>query len=230
MSAVLSSSKEVPNAELEIVRLTGHIGAQVQGIRLSGNLPADIFKSIQSALYAHKVLFFRNQEHLDDAAHQEFGRLWGPLEDHPTVPSRDGTRIFELDSQHGGRANSWHTDVTFEVAPPQVSILRAVVLPTVGGDTVWANTAYAYAELSPSLKSLAEELWAIHSNDYDYAATRVEPDPAGVKRFREVFKRRLIQSEHPLVRVHPVTGERTLVAGHFLKKFIGYNTQDSNHL
>jgi alpha-ketoglutarate-dependent taurine dioxygenase len=230
MSAVLSTPSGVAKLELDLVPLTGRIGAQVRGVRLSGKLPIETFKSIQSALYTHKVLFFRDQEHLDDAQHQEFGGLWGTLEDHPTVPSRDGTQIFELDSHHGGRANSWHTDVTFEVAPPQVSILRAVVVPLVGGDTVWANTAHAYQELSPGLKTLAHELWAVHSNDYDYGATRVEPDAAGLRRFQEVFKRRLIQSEHPLVRIHPVTGEHTLVAGHFLKKFIGYNTQDSDHL
>jgi len=176
------------------------------------------------------VLFFRGQQHLDDAQHQAFGRLWGELVPHPTVPSKDGTQILELDSNHGGRANSWHTDVTFEAAPPQVSILRAVVIPQHGGDTVWANTAAAYDELSPALKSLAEHLWAVHGNDYDYAATRIETDTHGEKRYREVFTSRLIQAEHPLVRVHPETGERTLVSGHFIKNFIGYNTQDSHHL
>jgi taurine dioxygenase len=146
------------------------------------------------------------------------------------VPSKEGTQILELDSNHGGRANSWHTDVTFEVAYPQVSILRAVTLPPYGGDTVWANTAAAYDELTPALKTLAENLWALHGNDYDYAATRVTPDAHGAKRYQEVFTRRLIQAEHPLVRVHPETGERTLVSGHFIKNFIGYNTQDSDHL
>jgi taurine dioxygenase len=111
-----------------------------------------------------------------------------------------------------------------------VSILRAVVIPPSGGDTVWANTAAAYDELPPALKALAENLWAVHGNDYDYAATRIEPDAHGAKRYQEVFTSRLIQAEHPLVRVHPETGERTLVAGHFIKNFIGYNTQDSDHL
>jgi alpha-ketoglutarate-dependent taurine dioxygenase len=230
MSAVLNPSTTAATAELDIAPVSGRIGAEVRGLRLSGSLPAATFAAIKQALYRQKVLFFRGQQHLDDAGQQAFGRLFGELVDHPTVPSKDGTQILELDSQHGGRANSWHTDVTFEVDYPQVSILRAVTLPPYGGDTVWANTAAAYDELAPALKALAENLWALHGNDYDYAATRVTPDAHGAKRYQEVFTSRLIQAEHPLVRVHPETGERTLVSGHFIKNFIGYNTQDSDHL
>ena len=230
MSAVLNTPAADETAALDLVPLAGRIGADIRGVRLSGQLSAPTFAAIRRALHQHKVLFFRGQQHLDDAEHQAFGRLWGELVPHPTVPSKDGTQILELDSQHGGRANSWHTDVTFEVDPPQVSILRAVVIPPRGGDTVWANTAAAFEELPPALKTLAENLWAVHGNDYDYAATRIEPDAHGAKRYQEVFTSRLIQAEHPLVRVHPETGERTLVAGHFIKNFIGYNTQDSDHL
>ena len=230
MSAVLTPSTTATTTELDIAPQAGRIGAEVRGLRLSGTLPAATFAAIKQALYRHKVLFFRGQQHLDDAGQQTFGRLWGELVEHPTVPSKDGTQILELDSNHGGRANSWHTDVTFEVDYPQVSILRAVTLPPYGGDTVWANTAAAYEELAPALKALADQLWALHGNDYDYAATRVTPDAHGAKRYQEVFTSRLIQAEHPLVRVHPETGERTLVSGHFIKNFIGYNTQDSDHL
>lgn len=233
MSAVLTPSTTATaetGTELDIAPQAGRIGAEVRGVRLSGTLPAATFAAIRQALYRHKVLFFRGQQHLDDAGQQAFGRLWGELVEHPTVPSKDGTQILELDSNHGGRANSWHTDVTFEVDYPQVSILRAVTIPPYGGDTVWANTAAAYEELSPALKALADQLWALHGNDYDYAATRVTPDAHGAKHYQEVFTRRLIQAEHPLVRVHPETGERTLVSGHFIKNFIGYNTQDSDHL
>jgi taurine dioxygenase len=230
MSAVLNTPAAAATAALDLVPLAGRIGAEVRGVRLSGQLAASTFAAIRQALYQHKVLFFRGQHHLDDVGQQGFATLFGPLVEHPTVPSKDGTQILELDSHHGGRANSWHTDVTFEAAPPQVSVLRAVVVPPHGGDTVWANTAAAYDELPPALKTLAENLWAVHANDYDYAATRIEPDAHGAKRYQEVFTSRLIQAEHPLVRVHPETGERTLVSGHFIKNFIGYNTQDSDHL
>lgn len=233
MSTVLNPQAAADTAAadaLDLRPLAGRIGAEVRGVRLSGAVAAGTFAAIQAALLKHKVLFFRGQQHLDDAGQQAFARHFGELVDHPTVPSKEGTRILELDSQHGGRANSWHTDVTFELDYPKVSVLRAVVIPPAGGDTVWANTAAAYDELPPALKVLAEQLWALHGNDYDYAATRVEPDAHGAKKYREVFTSRLIQTEHPLVRVHPETGERTLVAGHFIKQFVGYNGQDSQHL
>ena len=230
MTTVLTASAPQLASVLDTVPLGGRIGAEVRGIRLSGQLAPETFAGIQQALLKHKVLFFRGQQHLDDAEHHAFARLWGDIVAHPTVPSKSGTQILELDSQHGGRANSWHTDVTFEVDYPKASILRAVVIPGQGGDTVWSNTAAAYEELPPELKTLADNLWAIHSNDYDYAATRVEPDEAGAKQYREVFKSRLIEATHPLVRVHPETGERTLVSGHFVKRFVGYNTQDSDNL
>lgn len=230
MTAVLHAPVPADTAGLDLQPLAGRIGAEVRGLRLSGRIAPETYAAVKQALHRHKVLFFRGQQHLDDAEQQAFARHFGELVEHPTVPSKDGTQILELDSNHGGRANSWHTDVTFEVDYPQVSVLRAVVIPPVGGDTVWANTAAAYEELPASLKALADGLWALHGNDYDYAATRVEPDAHGAKKYQEVFTKRLIQSEHPLVRVHPETGERTLVSGHFIKHFLGYNTQDSDHL
>ena len=230
MSAVLQSPLATAPAPLEITPLAGRIGALIQGVRLSGELAPETFTAIHQALLRHKVVFFQGQRHLDDASQQAFASLWGELVAHPTVPAKSGTQIFELDSQHGGRANSWHTDVTFTTDYPKVSVLRAVTIPDSGGDTVWSNTAAAYDELPPELKALAEQLWAIHSNDYDYAATRIDIDATGAKHHKEVFASRLIEAQHPLVRVHPETGERTLVAGHFVKRLAGYNTHDSDRL
>jgi alpha-ketoglutarate-dependent taurine dioxygenase len=230
MSAVLNHPLTEIAPALDIQPLGGRIGARVQGVRLSGQLSSETFAAIHQALLQHKVLFFRGQQHLDDAEHQAFAGRWGDVVPHPTVPSRNGTDILELDSNHGGRANSWHTDVTFDADYPKVSVLRSLTIPDHGGDTVWANTAAAYNELPEEFKALADRLWAVHSNDYDYAATRVEPDDAGAQHYRAVFRSRLIEAQHPLVRVHPETAERTLVAGHFLRRFAGYNTHDSQHL
>ena len=230
MSAVLNHPDVSVVPTLDIHPLAGRIGARIQGVRLSGRLAPETFAAIHQALLKYKVLFFRAQQHLDDVGHQSFAGRWGSVVPHPTVPSRSGTDILELDSNHGGRANSWHTDVTFDADYPKVSVLRALTIPDTGGDTVWANTATAYAELPAELRALADTLWAVHGNDYDYAATRVELDDHGAKHYREVFTSRLLEAQHPLVRVHPETGERTLVAGHFLKRFVGYNTHDSQHL
>lgn len=215
---------------LDIHPVAGRIGAEVRNIRLSAELDPATFGAVRAALLRYKVLFFRGQQHLDDAGQEAFGKLWGDLVAHPTVPVREGSGyLLELDSEHGGRANSWHTDVTFDVAYPQASILRGVVIPAAGGDTVWANTAQAYLDLPAPLRALAEQLWALHTNEYDYAA-RFNTTEAGLKRYREIFTSTVYETEHPVVRVHPETGERTLVLGHFVKKLLGYPTSDSDHL
>lgn len=227
----MTQAQQAQQVQLDILPVAGRIGAEIRGVALHGNLPAATFAAIRAALLKHKVLFFRDQMHLDDTAQESFARLFGDPVPHPTVPSRDGTQfLLELDSEHGGRANSWHTDVTFDLAYPQVSVLRAVTIPAAGGDTVWANTAAAYQDLPEPLRELADKLWALHTNDYDYAATRVNASSDALKRYREVFTSALYETEHPVVRVHPETGERTLVLGHFVKKLLGYSSVDSAHL
>jgi taurine dioxygenase len=220
------------SAPIEILPIGGRIGAEVRGVRLSADLDAATVEAIRAAWLQHKVIFFRNQHHLDEASQEALTSVFGgaPV-GHPTVPSIEGTRyILELDSRHGGRANSWHTDVTFVDAYPKASILRALVVPTAGGDTVWANTAAAYQDLSPALKALADSLWALHTNEYDYAARRPEASSDALKRYQEVFTSTVYETEHPLVRVHPETGERTLLLGHFVKRILGLSSHDSAHL
>src|SRR3954464_5415038 len=164
---------------VDVVPVAGRIGAEIRGVRLAADLSPGVTSQIREAWLKHKVLFFRNQQHLDEAAQESLTTIFGaaPI-GHPTVPAITGTRfITELDSRYGGRANSWHTDVTFVDAYPRASILRALVIPEYGGDTVWANTAAAYQDLSPTLRELADKLWALHSNEYDYAARRPEANP-----------------------------------------------------
>jgi alkyl sulfatase len=217
---------------IEVVPVAGRIGAEIRGVRLSADLGASVRTQIREAWLKHKVVFFRNQQHLDEAQQESITSLFGaPPVGHPTVPSIDGTRfITELDSRHGGRANSWHTDVTFVDAYPRASILRALVVPTAGGDTVWSNTAAAYQELSPELRELADKLWALHTNEYDYQARRNKATAEDLKYYEEVFTSTVYETEHPVVRVHPETGERTLLLGHFVKKIIGLSSHDSHHL
>jgi len=120
--------------------------------------------------------------------------------------------------------------VTFVDVYPKISILRAVVIPPYGGDTVWANTAAAYAHLPEPLLRLADSLWALHTNAYDYASSHVNADSAQLKRYREVFTSTVYETEHPVVRVHPDTGERALVLGHFVQRLKGLSASDSTHL
>ena len=151
------TEKEIqPAVQLDIHPVAGRIGAEIRGVTLSGQLDAATVEAIQAALVKHKVIFFRGQSQLDDQGQEAFAKLLGEPVAHPTVPVRDGTEyLLELDGAEGRRANSWHTDVTFVEAYPKASILRNVVAPQAGGDTVWANTASAYDDLSDELKALA---------------------------------------------------------------------------
>jgi taurine dioxygenase len=213
---------------IQINPVAGKIGAAITGVHLGSELSDTDFQTINNALLQYKVLFFRDQ-HLDDAQHEAFSRRFGEQVPHPTVRSLpQSTAILHMDAKET-RANSWHTDVTFVANYPKVSILRGVVIPPYGGDTVWANTAAAYAELPAPLKTLADSLRAIHTNIYDYAVPR-NTDEAEAKRYRQEFSAEVYETEHPLVRVHPETGERSLILGHFVKQIQGVSREDSKYL
>ncbi|MFF9144581.1 TauD/TfdA dioxygenase family protein [Streptomyces sp. NPDC014861] len=215
---------------LTVRKLGGRLGAVISGVRLGGDLDPETVAGVRAALLAHKVVFFRDQDHLDEEAHEAFGRLLGTPVAHPTVPSVDGRYSFPIDSDHGGRANQWHTDVTFVPAYPAFSILRAVVVPPYGGNTLWANTATAYENLPEPLRRLADGLRAVHSNAYDYAALRPDAVPEQLAQFRDVFASTKFLTEHPVVRVHPETGERTLLLGNFVQRISGLTGADSRTL
>jgi taurine dioxygenase len=210
--------------------ITPVIGAEIHGVRLSGELPAKTVTAIRDALLRHRVVFFRGQGHLDEAEHQAFARLLGPLIAHPTVPSVAGTEaVLDIDGENG-RASYWHTDVTFAEAFPLFSVLRGVVIPPVGGDTVWTNTVAAYETLPPLLRGLADQLWALHSNAYDYAATRPNATARQVQLYESVFKSTIYETVHPVVQVHPLTGELAIILGYFVRKLLGVSSADSAHL
>jgi taurine dioxygenase len=219
------------DALLDVVPVAGRIGAEIRGVALSGDLDDVTVAAIRAALVRHKVIFFRNQTHLDDAAQEAFAERFGQPVAHPTVPVVEGSKyLLELDSKEGYAASSWHTDVTFVDAYPEASILRAINIPAAGGDTLWANGVTAYQELPESLKTLVDSLWAVHTNLYDYAGTFGEADRKRVEEHRKVFASTVYETEHPVVRVHPESGERALLVGHFVKQFVGLNSADSQRL
>ena len=225
----MSTNEQETN--IEVQPIAGRIGAEIVGVKLSGELGPSIVQAIRRTLFRYKVIFFRRQTHLDEPSHEAFGRLLGDIVPHPTVPSVKGTEaVLNIDGTNGNRATTWHTDVTFVDAYPQASILRALVVPTHGGDTVWANTAAAYESLPPKLREIANSLWALHSNAYDYSVPSPGPTPAALRRYFEVFTSTLYETEHPVVRIHPETGERTLVLGAFVRKFVDLPAADSRRL
>lgn len=214
---------------IQVQPIGGRIGAEIQGVKLSADLADEVVNEINQALLQHKAIFFKDQQHLDDVAQEAFAARLGTPLNHPTVPVKDGSaHILEIDSR-GARADSWHTDISFIDAYPKASILRSVVAPAVGGNTVWANTTAAYNDLPEELKTLADSLRAIHSNNFDYAAKVSVPKEA-LEKYKNYFNSTEYETEHPLVRVHPETGEKTLLLGHFFKSFVGYSSSESRRL
>lgn len=212
-------------ADLGIKRVAGNIGAEVTNVHLAGDMSVDLVAALKRALWRHKVLFFRDQAHVDDVMHERIALLFGDIHDHPTTPNKPGTHISELDSRRKEFANFWHTDQTFQDTPPAAAFLRAISVPEFGGDTMWANAASAYAALPHHLRELADNLRAVHTNarwDMEYES--------GLHAMKNPFTSTIYETEHPVVRVHPETGERSLMLGNYAQKFIGYSGQDSQQL
>ena len=203
---------------LDIKRVTGALGAEISGVDATAPLSDETIAVIRQALLDHKVVFLRDQE-LDYERLVGFAERFGPLTlGHPTIASpEDQPLLEEIDSHKGGPANQWHTDVTFVDRPPAFTFLYGAVIPEVGGDTIWANTVAAYYKLPPELRELADKLRVVHSNAFDYGQPEQKPEDEQdihAKRRRE-FVSRVFKTEHPVVRVHPETGEHSFVLGGF---------------
>jgi alpha-ketoglutarate-dependent taurine dioxygenase len=216
---------------IEVRKVGADIGAEVRGVRIGPDLDREVVAEVRQSLLRNKVIFLRGQRHATDDDQRGFASLFGTItKPHPTV-SGDGDAILPIDSDYS-KANSWHTDVTFVDRVPAITILRAITLPAYGGSTVWANTVRAYERLNPALKALVENLRAVHTNLYDYAQETPQIGGVDVKQqsYRAEFGGQEFVTEHPVVRVHPETSERSLLLGHFIKSFVGFSSQDSADL
>ncbi|RPA10345.1 TauD/TfdA family dioxygenase [Gordonia sp. OPL2] len=213
------------DAGITVQKLGEHIGARIGQVRLGGDLAPEQVEAIRLALAINKTIAFTGQDHLDDDSQYAFAQLLGdPTAPHPTVTSR-GTQLLTIE----GAANSWHSDVTFVDRIPKASILRAVTLPSYGGATTWASTVAAYEQLPKPLRALTEELWATHTNLYDYVSQSEPTGGVDVSRKTDHYKEFTsseYQTLHPVVRVHPETGERSLLLGHFAKEFRGLKSSE----
>jgi taurine dioxygenase len=194
---------------MQVRRLSGSLGAEVRGIALSNATPADA-SAIHALLMEHMVLFFPEQ-HLSADEHLAFGRLFGELEAHPNLDlQRERPEFFELRAVNGlgGVADEWHSDITCEQHPSKFAILQAKVVPEVGGDTLWTNACKAYDELSAPLRDLCDGLTAYHN-----AGPHLAPEKGWI---------------HPVVRVHPETGRRSLfVNEHFTRRIVELSDAES---
>ena len=198
-----------PPTRPDVRRLSGSLGAEVRGITLGTATPEDA-SVIHQLLLEHMVLFFPDQ-HLAPDEHIAFGRLFGRLEAHPNLDlQRERPEFFELRAVDGagGIADEWHSDITCAPEPSKFAILQAKAVPEVGGDTLWANACKAYDELSAPLRELCDGLTAYHN-----AAPHLAPEKGAI---------------HPVVRVHPETGRRSLfVNEHFTRRIVELSDSES---
>jgi alpha-ketoglutarate-dependent taurine dioxygenase len=234
-----------------VAGLGKHIGARIDGVRLDGGLDATVVGRIREALLRHKVIFFRHQQHLDEEGHFAFAkRLGAPIRVFGPNCIPDGPPGVSLVDSDRGKATHWHTDHTFSLDIPRASILRAVTLPKYGGSTLWASTAAAYKALPAPLKHLSENLWAMHSsNRYDQlgyirgvgcvlvpggfpAAYHALDDTnlLGNQLRAAQEEASTFRTEHPVVRVHPATGERALLLGQWARGFVGLDNYESQSI
>ncbi|WP_455836761.1 TauD/TfdA dioxygenase family protein [Pseudarthrobacter siccitolerans] len=222
----------ITETKLKFTKLGARIGAEIRGLDLSVELSDDTISRIREALNTHKALVFREANVGTDEDQVRFARRFGPLtKAHPTVASVDGKpAVLPVDSENGS-ANNWHTDVTFVVNPPQASTLRGITLPAYGGETLIASSAGAYQDLPDELRNFADTLWAIHTNDYDYSVPK-NLEHSNAEERRKEFTRIHFETAHPVVRVHPLTGERGLFIGGFAQRLriVGLSNTESKDI
>jgi taurine dioxygenase len=225
--------------------LSAAIGAEITGVDLRQPLSDEAVAAIRAELLRSKVVFFPGQ-HLDPVTHVAFARQFGEVTPaHPVLPGIEGhPEVFEIDygsprrlaATYGdvagdgtlGRGLDWHTDVTFVERPPLGSILNAVTIPPSGGDTMWSNQVAAFAGLSAPLQDLLRGLTAIHDGRASFGA-------ALAKRKQGEWDGEIYESldpvEHPVVRVHPETGEEALFVNKgFTSHLVGVTRPESDAL
>lgn len=207
MNAIETDALAEPEVRdgLRIDPITPAIGVEVGGLRLRGELDQASIDLLRKLLVRHKVLVFRDQ---DISAQEQvgFARRFGELEVHPVFPRHE--RFPELvllggDGSRPARENIYHSDVSWRELPSMGSVLRCVECPPVGGDTVWVNMELAYRRLPESVKSAIQGLQAVHDMLPGFI-DRIEPDRRAWTRLE--FPPQI----HPVVRVHPESGEKVL--------------------
>jgi len=194
--------------KISVKRTAGALGAEVEGVHL-GRMDEGTFAQVRAAFLEHQVLFFRDQD-ITREEHKSFGRRFGTLQIHPFLqPLKDLGHpefvVLESDAQHPYVAEAWHSDVTFVDSPPLGSVLKCVVAPEFGGDTMWASMYTAYEGLSDKMQHLLSGLVAIHDTARTFSRADYKTEHIGGKQAPKV-----LSTEHPVVRTHPETGRKGL--------------------
>ena len=215
---------------LKIEKITGAIGAEISGIALSRDLTSDVCDEIYDALINHQVIFFRDQD-LSPEAHLQLAKSFGePEPPHPVYPHVEDFENIVLLKSGGGDVpdtNDWHKDMTFKATPPFTSILHAVNVPAVGGDTLWSSTSAAYDNLPDAWKTHLEGLEAMHDigtfrNDF-YKKGGIEAVNNALKDTGSAV--------HKIIDTHPVSGLKYLnVNQSFTRNIVGMIQGESDRI
>lgn len=218
-----------PFRHLTVTPMGPTIGAEISGVRLSGDIAPEVLAELRQALLEWKLLVFRDQD-IDRSEHRAFAELWGELEQHPffkfTQPGQSDVDVATLakDMNSVGVENNWHNDVTWHTTPSFAAVLRAVEIPPVGGDTLWADTGVAYDSLPDDIKERIDPLVAEHDWILSFGAGM---DPKDVEMLRPEFP----PVQHPVVRVIPETGRRVLFVNTiFTQRILGVEQEESDRL
>lgn len=213
---------------LRVSRITPAIGAHIDGIDISEELDEATVDELRRLLLEHKLLIFGGQ-HLTPDTQIAFARRFGELTaNHPVTPPLDAEHpeVWQIET----RNDQWHTDVTFVAHPPAASVLRAVTVPEFGGDTLWGDLEAAYESLTPGLQRLADELVAWHDGSDEFADLLRASGGVGNEWEGQLFTE-LTPVAHPVVRVHPETGRKSLfVNPGFTRRIEGASEAESTHL
>ena len=215
---------------LTLTPLTPTIGAEVGGVDLRAPLTASQVSAIRQALLDWKVLFFRDQD-IDTDQHLAFSANFGALEVHPFAPQKSGypeVLAITHNRENKGKENTWHSDVTWRIEPSLGSVLRAIEVPPVGGDTLFADMYAAYEGLSDEVKARVDDAVAIH----DFANFRKGMRKRGVSEEEiEAFNKQYPMVEHPVIRTHPETGRRCIYVNRaFTQHIVGWDKDDSDRM
>ncbi len=202
------------------------LGAEITDIDLSSPLSGPVRAELHRALLEWKVLFFPGQ-HLSSAQQQDLARQWGELETNPMLEAGDDPSVVRFAKGAGGPQtfeNIWHVDTSFRAAPAMGAMLRMVTTPPYGGDTMWADMAAAYDNLSDDVRARIDDAVAVHDMVPGFARFL---DADKLARLQDAFP----PVTHPVVRTHPETGRRTLfVNASFTTRIVGMEQAESDAL
>ena len=194
---------------LEIRPMAGALGAEIHGLDLSRQLNDQGRKQLRDLLNEHEVIFFRDQD-ISPAMQKALALSFGPLQTHPAYETVEGfpeLTILESTPEKPTRIEAWHSDMTFRQHPPMGTVLRSVIIPPKGGDTLWASMTAACNGLSAPLREFLQGLNAVH--DFSHGFKESLAEPGGRERLADAVAANP-PVRHPVIRTHPETGRKVI--------------------